>query len=135
MSDELHKRRKHWAGVVAERMGRERMAAALGYNDTNYLNQVVTGHSKLGNKNATRWADALNLGFGYFDQPIQAADTSDAFADLPEDGLEAEFMAMAEALDRSELMQFLAEASAILTGVDQVELAETILRNARESLS
>lgn len=69
MGNHLHERRKFWVKTLANDIGRDQLAARLGYTDTNYLNQVITGHSPLGNTNARRWAEKLGLPADYLDQP------------------------------------------------------------------
>lgn len=52
---------------------------------------------------------------------------------LPPD--EQELYALAEALSRDELIEYLATAAAILSQQDQIELAERLLRGVREDLA
>ena len=59
-------RRKNLEGLAREH-GRQTLAEKLGYSDTNYLNQVLTGHVQVGPRAPRKWERLLGLSNGWFD--------------------------------------------------------------------
>lgn len=77
----LNEKRRYWFGKYVAERDRASVARQLGYNDNVYINQVIAGHSSLGNKNAERWCDALKLPAGWFDRPVPD-DSADSSPDI-----------------------------------------------------
>ena len=61
--------RKENLRELSNRFGRAELADKLGYQDTNYLNQLCSGHSNIGNRTARKIEKALDLEHGKLDHP------------------------------------------------------------------
>lgn len=85
---DLSERRRWWVAYLAEQRGRDALAQELGYQDTNYLNQVISGHATLGNGNAKKWQERLALRPDWFDRLVPGEDSdgpsNDELAELQE---------------------------------------------------
>lgn len=128
--DDYSQRRQFWVSQLANEMGRERLAKRLGYTDTNYLNQVVRGHSKLGNPNAKKWAKALGLEPGWFDRPLPPADDQE---EVPT-AIETEFTALISSVsDRGQMIAVM-KAAENLSPKDSIRLARFLLIRAEAGL-
>jgi len=65
----LHEIRRRNLAYLGERLySREQLALALGYPDTNYINGVISGHTTLGTKNASRFGVKLKLDDYWFNE-------------------------------------------------------------------
>lgn len=53
--------------LLAEKHGRSLIAERLGYEDTNYINQLCRGHGSFGDKTASKIEHAFNLETGWMD--------------------------------------------------------------------
>jgi hypothetical protein len=66
---DLHEIRRRNLAYLGERLySREQLALALGYPDTNYINGVISGHTTLGTKNASKFGVKLKLGENWFNE-------------------------------------------------------------------
>jgi hypothetical protein len=52
---------------LADKLGRSVVAAKMGYEDTNYLNQLCRGHGSFGSRTARKIEVALKLDVGWMD--------------------------------------------------------------------
>lgn len=52
---------------LADKFGRDKLAQKLGYNDVNYLNQIITRHTHIGPRAPRKWEKALSIDPGWFD--------------------------------------------------------------------
>lgn len=57
------------ARYLAEKYGRAKLAAMLGYEDCNLLNQLVGGHGSFGRRVAARFEKRLELGERWMETP------------------------------------------------------------------
>lgn len=72
--------------VLAERYGRAQLAARLGYDDTNYLNQLCAGLGSFGNRTARKIEKQLELQHGAMDRIGGVGSADDARAPGPPAG-------------------------------------------------
>lgn len=56
------------ASYLAEKYGRDAFATKLGMDDTNYINQIVKGHTKIGDKKAADIEEVFSLPKYWMDQ-------------------------------------------------------------------
>ena len=52
----------------ADKLGRKTFAQKMGYSDENYINLLYGGHSKLGTRNAAKFAQILKLETNWFNE-------------------------------------------------------------------
>ena len=57
------------AQYLTDKHGRQEASAKLGYQDNNYLNQILGGFSPMGGRTARRFEDAFDLPNGWMDTP------------------------------------------------------------------
>lgn len=66
---DLHEIRRRNLKYLGDQIhGRDNLALALGYSDTNYINRVISGHTKLGTRNAEAFGITLRLGENWFNE-------------------------------------------------------------------
>lgn len=65
----LEIRRLNLRYLAESKYGRATLAEKLGYPDCNYLNQLLTGHSVVGEKTARKIEERLGLLPGWMDAP------------------------------------------------------------------
>lgn len=63
----------------ADKLGRDVLAAKVGYPDTIYINQLCGGHGSFGGKTARKIEKALGLKEGAFDHPLAVKEDSVAY--------------------------------------------------------
>jgi SOS-response transcriptional repressor LexA len=56
---------KYWE----QKLSRKLLAERAGYSDTNYINQLLTGHENIGSRTARKFEHGLHLDIGWFDLP------------------------------------------------------------------
>lgn len=64
---EIKEIRVHNLLLLAEKFGRNIVAERLGYSDTNYLNQLCSGHGSFGNATARKVEKAFGYSTGWMD--------------------------------------------------------------------
>jgi len=62
-------RRRNASYLADKKYSRSTVTQKLGYSDNNYLNQILTGHSGMGDKTARRFEKSLDLSAGWMDRP------------------------------------------------------------------
>lgn len=67
--------------VWARKYGRNALAEMLGYQDVNYLNQVLSGNTNAGANAPRKWEAKLDLKRGWFDVPHPELWEADGEAD------------------------------------------------------
>lgn len=115
-------------GVLANHRGRDQLAQDLGYQDTNYLNQVVRGHTPLGNGNAKKWAERLGLPPGWFDREIENND--EAVSDVgpkPYQRGEQEFRELYLLLGPAAFAEEIAQMAGAVSREDAIKIARYFL--------
>ena len=55
--------------LADKRYGRQELSGKLGYQDNNYLNQLLGGHSPMGGRTARKFESSLGLPEGWMDTP------------------------------------------------------------------
>lgn len=130
---DLHQRRKWWTAKIAEDRGREKLASILGYADTNYLNQVVGGHTSLGNSNAKKWAERLGLASDYFDQAIPGG--AQGTDDTAGDEEIAELKGLLQDLGPEIFAEEIAKLRGEIPAADAIKIAQYFLALAADDLS
>lgn len=131
MLNHLHERRKYWVAKLASQMGRDDLSRRLGYSDNNYLNQVITGHTPLGNQNAKKWAEKLGLAADYLDQPIPNDPGSEP--DAEPDDIDKLF-AMLQKMDIEQRRNVFKEFAKRLPEDDQLQVVLEVLAELRDDL-
>jgi hypothetical protein len=93
---------------LADKYGRDKLAQKLGYNDVNYLNQVLGKHVNIGPRAPRNWETALDLEQGWFDiQHLELWDNT-ASREIAEPSKTYLSRAVSE-LSTDELMEMLSE--------------------------
>ncbi|MBT12284.1 MAG: hypothetical protein CMI02_09635 [Oceanospirillaceae bacterium] len=62
-------RRLNARHLAERKFSRQLVAKRLGYADNNYLNQLLTGHSQMGDRTARKFEKSLDMPNGWMDQP------------------------------------------------------------------
>lgn len=119
--------------ALSNKLGRDKMAATLGYADTNYLNQVATGHTKLGNGNARKWEAKLRLNPGDLDRPITTQIGSDSDTEIQEP-IDVEFEGLVAAVSDTGQLEALTKIADQLSPKDAIRLARYLLIRAEAAL-
>lgn len=93
---------------LTDKIGRRAFADKLGYSDTNYVNQIVKGHAKIGPGTSRKIEIALGLAEGWLDAPHP-----DLWGSNPEEVAQYT-QQLLEALSTSDLSRLIEQASVII---------------------
>lgn len=110
---EVREIRRLNVGYLTEKVGRRVFADKLGYSDTNYINQIVKGHAKIGPGVSRRIEEAMDLPEGWLDAPHPDlwGKTSEEVAEYTREILES--------LSNSDLSRLIEQASIIIRSRDK----------------
>lgn len=67
--DVTETRRLNARYLADKKYSRQFLAQKLGYSDTNYINQILSGHSSMGGRTARKFEANLDLSNGWMDRP------------------------------------------------------------------